>query len=96
MIRITAQLIEANTGNHLWAERYDRDLTDIFAVQDEVAAQIVTMVPGHVDIANRVQAERKPAQDMNAYDLLLRAEHKINWDFGSREGRTATETRRLR
>jgi adenylate cyclase len=63
-IRITAQLIETSTGNHLWAERYDRDLTDIFAVQDEVAAQIVTMVPGHVDIANRVQAERKPAQDM--------------------------------
>lgn len=84
-IRITAQLIETSTGNHLWAERYDRDLTDIFAVQDEVASQIVTMVPGHVDIANRVQAERKPAQDMNAYDLLLRAEHIWNWNFGSLE-----------
>ena len=86
-IRITAQLIETSTGNHLWAERYDRDLTDIFAVQDEVASQIVTMVPGHVDITNRAQAERKPAKDMTAYDLLLRAEHKINWDFGSREGK---------
>jgi adenylate cyclase len=43
------------------------------------------MVPGHVDIANRVQAERKPAQDMNAYDFLLRAEHKINYDLSSRE-----------
>jgi TolB-like protein/Tfp pilus assembly protein PilF len=85
-IRITAQLVETSTGNHLWAERYDRDLTDIFAVQDEVAAQIVTMVPGHVDIANRVHAERKPAQDMTAYDLLLRAEHISNWSFGSREG----------
>jgi adenylate cyclase len=85
-IRITEQLVETSTGNHLWAERYDRDLTDIFAVQDEVAAQIVTMVPGHVDIANRVHAERKPAQDMTAYDLLLRAEHISNWSFGSREG----------
>ena len=85
-IRITAQLIETNTGNHLWAERYDRDMSDIFAVQDEVAAQIVTMVPGHVDIANRVQAERKSAKFMNAYDLLLRAEHILNWDFGSPEG----------
>ena len=59
--------------------------TDIFAVQDEVASQIVTMVPGHMDIANRVQAERKPVQDMNAYDLLLRAEHKSNYDMSSRE-----------
>jgi tetratricopeptide (TPR) repeat protein len=43
------------------------------------------MVPGHVDIANRVQAERKPAKDMNAYDLVLRAEYKINWNIASRE-----------
>jgi adenylate cyclase len=84
-IRITAQLIETGTGNHLWAERYDRNLSDIFAVQDEVASQIVTMVPGQVDIANRVQAERKPAKDMNAYDLVLRAEHKINWNLASHE-----------
>jgi len=85
-IRITAQLVDASTGNHLWAERYDRSLSDIFEVQDEVASQIVTMVPGHVDISNRVRAERKPVQDMTAYDLLLRAEHKINWDLGSPEG----------
>ena len=72
-IRITAQLIDASTGNHLWAERYDRNLDDIFEVQDEVASKIVTMVPGHVEIAGRVQAERKPTRDMNAYDLMLRA-----------------------
>jgi TolB-like protein len=85
-IRITAQLIDASTGNHLWAERYDRNLDDIFEVQDEVASQIVTMVPGHVEIADRIQAERKSAQDMNAYDLFLRAEHILNWNLGSREG----------
>jgi len=72
-IRITAQLIDASTGSHLWAERYDRNLDDIFEVQDEVASQIVTMVPGHVEIAGRIQAEHKPTQDMNAYDLMLRA-----------------------
>jgi adenylate cyclase len=76
-IRITAQLIDASTGSHLWAERYDRNLDDIFEVQDEVASQIVTMVPGHVEIAGRVQAERKPTQDMNAYDLMLRAMSKM-------------------
>ena len=85
-IRITAQLIEASTGNHLWAERYDRNLDDIFAVQDEVAAQIVTMVPGHVENANWVMAERKPAKDINAYDLVLRASNHLNRNFGSREG----------
>ena len=85
-IRITAQLIEASTGNHLWAERYDRNLDDIFAVQDEVTAQIVTMVPGHVEIANRVQAERKPANDINAYDLFLRALNHLHRNFSSREG----------
>jgi len=85
-IRITAQLIEVSSGNHLWAERYDRSLSDIFAVQDEVTSQIVTMVPGHMDIANRVKAERKSAQDMNAYDLFLRAKHILHWNLGSREG----------
>jgi adenylate cyclase len=84
-IRITAQLIDAASSNHLWAERYDRSLEDIFDVQDEVASQIATMVPGHVDIANWVQSERKRTQDLNAYDLLLRAEHIMNWDFYSRE-----------
>ncbi|MCP4876480.1 MAG: hypothetical protein GY896_13550 [Gammaproteobacteria bacterium] len=84
-IRITAQLIEASTGNHLWAERYDRNLEDIFAVQDEVASEIVTMVPGHVDIANRVQAERKPAKDLNAYDLVLRAENTVYQSYSSRD-----------
>ena len=82
-IRITAQLIDASTGNHLWAERYDRNLDDIFEVQDEVASQIVTMVPGHVEIAGRVRAERKPTQDMNAYDLMLRAMSMVYRNFSS-------------
>jgi TolB-like protein/Flp pilus assembly protein TadD len=84
-IRITAQLIDATTGNHLWAERFDRNLDDIFAVQDEVASQIVAMVPGHVEIANRVQADRKPTQDMNAYDLMLRVMSITYQDFASGE-----------
>ena len=85
-IRITAQLIDASTGSHLWAERYDRNLDDIFEVQDEVASQIVTMVPGHVEISNRVLAERKPTKEINAYDLFLRALNHLNRNYGSREG----------
>jgi len=84
-IRITAQLIEASTGSHLWAERYDRNLDDIFEVQDEVASQIVTMVPGHVEIADREQAERKPTQDMSAYDLMHRAMSMLYQDVPTRE-----------
>jgi adenylate cyclase len=84
-IRITAQLIDASTGSHLWAERYDRNLDDIFEVQDEVVSQIVTMVPGHVEIADRVRVERKPTQDMNAYDLMLRAMSMMYRDFASGE-----------
>ncbi len=82
-VRITAQLVEASTGNHIWAERYDRDLEDIFAVQDEVASEIVTAVPGYVDIASRVQAAQKPANDLNAYDLVLRAESIWHQDWSS-------------
>jgi len=85
-IRITAQLIEASTGSHLWAERYDRNLDDIFAVQDEVVSKIVTMVPGHIDIANRIQSGRKPARDLKAYDLVLRAEKILYQNAGSPEG----------
>jgi len=82
-VRITAQLIEAKNGKHLWAERYDRDLEDIFAVQDEVASEIVTAVPGHVDIANRTDAERKSATDLSAYDLVLRSESIFYQDWTS-------------
>ena len=82
-VRITAQLVEASTGNHIWAERYDRDLEDIFAVQDEVASEIVTAVPGYVDIASRVQAAQTPANDLNAYDLVLRAESIWHQDWSS-------------
>jgi adenylate cyclase len=85
-IRITAQLIEVSTGSHLWAERYDRKLDDIFAVQDEVVSKIVTMVPGHINIANRVQSGRKHPRDLKAYDLVLRAEKILYQNYGSPEG----------
>jgi TolB-like protein len=70
-VRITAQLIEVETGNHIWAERYDRDLEDIFTVQDEVTRNIVAVLPGRVqeDVANR--ASRKPTGNMKAYELML-------------------------
>ncbi|QKC85435.1 adenylate/guanylate cyclase domain-containing protein [Mesorhizobium sp. NZP2077] len=71
-VRITAQLIEAVTGSHVWAERYDRDLEDIFAVQDEVTRSIVAAVPGYVE-SDVVKASRsKPTESLGAYDRYLR------------------------
>src|SRR5262249_11705084 len=72
-VRITAQLIEASTGNHLWAERYDRDLRDIFSLQDEVARSIAATVSGRVEAAGRDRAVRLSPMALKAYDLVLRA-----------------------
>jgi TolB-like protein len=70
-VRITAQLIEAETGTHIWAERYDRELEDIFAVQDEVTRSIVGVLPGRVQESVAERASRKRTDDMKAYELLL-------------------------
>src|SRR5262245_47694720 len=72
-VRINAQLIEAGTGNHLWAERYDRDMRDIFALQDEVAHAIASTVSGRVEAAGRDRAVRLSPTTLRAYDLVLRA-----------------------
>jgi adenylate cyclase len=72
-VRVTAQLVDAQSGNHLWAERYDRDLADVFAVQDEVTRAIVTNIAPML-VADSLQlATRKPPEDMRAYDYYLKA-----------------------
>ena len=72
-LRITAQLVDAATGNHIWAERYDRDLSDLFAVQDEVARSVASTVSGRVDVAGRDRAVRPSATALKVYALVLRA-----------------------
>ena len=74
-MRITAQLIDATTGNHVWAERYDRQVDDIFAVQDEITAHIVGVVAPEVIGAEMRRARRKDPASMNAWDCVMRA----NW-----------------
>src|SRR5262249_2008233 len=71
-VRITAQLVDGSTGNHLWAERYDRDMRDIFALQDEVARSVASTVIGRVEAAGRELLRLSPA-GLRAYDLILRA-----------------------
>jgi adenylate cyclase len=88
-VRITAQLVECATGGHLWAERYDRDLTDIFAVQDEVTAEIVTAMAVTLTPDEQQRLVRKGTDNLEAYDYLLRAREK--WWQLSREGTTDAE-----
>jgi adenylate cyclase len=71
-IRVTAQLIEAETGNHIWAERYDRDLADIFAVQDEIATAVTTAIAPAVADAEQRRAMRKPPESLNAWAAYQR------------------------
>jgi adenylate cyclase len=71
-VRITAQLIEAAAGRHVWAERYDRDLKDIFAVQDEVTERIVWALTGKVAVAEIARSKRQRVENLEAYDLVLR------------------------
>ena len=66
-IRVTAQLVEAETGNHVWAERYDRDLADIFAVQDEISQAVTVAVAPTVDGAERRRALRHPPENLDAW-----------------------------
>jgi TolB-like protein/class 3 adenylate cyclase len=71
-VRITAQLIDTATGGHLWAERYDRDLADIFAVQDEVVHTIAGVVPGQINRVAVEEIKRKQPANLTAYDRVLR------------------------
>ena len=77
-VRITAQLVEAVTGNHIWAERYDRELEDIFAVQDEVTGTIVSTLAGHLEEFGRQRVMDKRTEDLAAYDYLLLGDQCLN------------------
>jgi adenylate cyclase len=71
-IRVTAQLIEAGTGNHVWAERYDRDLADIFAVQDEITHALTTALTPAIAEAELRRALRKPPESLDAWAAYQR------------------------
>ncbi|MEO6745395.1 MAG: adenylate/guanylate cyclase domain-containing protein [Caldimonas sp.] len=72
-IRVTGQLIDALTGNHIWAERYDRVLEDIFAVQEEVTRSIVTAISPQINAAELNKVRRKRPESLSAYELAVRA-----------------------
>ena len=83
-VRVTAQLINAKNDQHLWAETYDRDLTDVFAIQSAVAQEIVTALRAHLSPQEKERIERKPTENSQAYDFYLQAR-----DYYSRPGNLA-------
>jgi len=72
-VRITGQLIDATTGNHIWADRFDGALDDIFELQDRVAASVVGAIAPRLRLSEIERAVRKPTASLDAYDLYLRA-----------------------
>ncbi|WP_213287357.1 winged helix-turn-helix domain-containing tetratricopeptide repeat protein [Bradyrhizobium sp. sGM-13] len=72
-IRITGQLIDAVTGAHIWADRFERDLTDVFALQDEVTVAVVSAIRPRLFESELAMATRRRSENLTAYDLLLRA-----------------------
>jgi adenylate cyclase len=79
-IRVTAQLVEAETGKHVWAERYDRDLADIFAVQDEIAEAVTIAIAPAIAQAEQQRAMRKPPDSLDAWAAYQRG----LWHLGKR------------
>ena len=72
-VRITVQLNNVATGSHIWAERYDRSLDDVFALQDEITEAIVWAIEPQLYAAENFRAQRKPPDSMDAWDLVMRA-----------------------
>jgi adenylate cyclase len=84
-VRVTAQLIDGATGGHVWADRYDRDLTDIFAIQDEISKAIVEALKVKLMPAEKRAIERRGTANAEAYNLyLLARQYWITGDFGDR------------
>ena len=73
-VRITAQLVDTSNGMQLWADRYDRELNDIFTLQDEVVQAIASAIPNRIKAAATQLAHKKPTTNLTAYDYLLRGE----------------------
>jgi serine/threonine protein kinase/tetratricopeptide (TPR) repeat protein len=72
-IRLNAQLIDTRTDTHVWAEQYDRDLNDLFAIQSEIAQKVAEQLRAKISVAEKLAIERKPTADLTAFDLYSRA-----------------------
>ena len=87
-VRITAQLIDAATGNHIWADRYDGDLTDIFALQDEITKKVVAVIEPKLLEAEGIRSQNRSPEDLGAWDMVIHA-NSLFWRLTKPEGEAA-------
>jgi TolB-like protein/Flp pilus assembly protein TadD len=87
-VRITTQLIDAATGKHLWADRYDRDLTDIFALQDEITRKVVAAIEPKLLEAEGIRSQSRSPEDLGAWDMLIQA-NSLFWRLTKDESQAA-------
>ncbi len=93
-VRITAQLIDATIGVHLWAEQYDRELTDIFALQDEITKSVTAAIEPKLVEAESVHIQNRSTDDLDAWDLVMRAVSHF-WRMTKAESEAAIDMLRL-
>ena len=94
-LRVTAQLIDTETGSHIWADRYDRELADVFLVQDEIVSEIVAKIAGGYGVIESSEAKsaaRKSSEQIQAYDLVLRAREVMQSDWNHETFRSAKDS----
>ena len=94
-LRISAQLIDAESGSHRWAERYDRDVKDVFALQDELACTVASILAAHVSKAEVERTLLKPPKNWHSYDYYMRAAETYATFHRPMQVATIYETRRL-
>jgi adenylate cyclase len=87
-VRITAQLIDASTGNHIWADRYDGDLTDVFVLQDEITNKVVAAIEPRLLEAEGIRSQDRSPEDIGAWDMTIQANF-LFWRLTKAEGEAA-------
>lgn len=87
-VRIMAQLIDAATGNHLWADHYDGDLTDVFELQDEITKKVVAAIEPKLLEAEGARSQSRSSEDLGAWEMVIRA-NSLFWRMTQAEGETA-------
>ena len=93
-VRLTAQLIDASTGNHIWADHYDGELIDLFDLQDEITMKVVAAIEPRLLEAEGLRSQRRSAQDLDAWDMVMQA-NSLFWRVSKPEGETAIKILKL-
>jgi TolB-like protein/class 3 adenylate cyclase/Flp pilus assembly protein TadD len=87
-VRITAQLIDASTGNHIWADRYDGELTDVFALQDEITRKVVSAIEPKLLEAESIRSQSRSPEDLGAWEMVVQA-NSLFWRMNRSDAEAA-------